>query len=481
MCCPTLVWFKNDLRLENNPALFAALAQGEPIIPVFIWSPNEESPWMPGSASRWWLHHSLTALHTSLLHHGSQLIIRQGKALPVIIELLKETGAKSVYWNRRYEPALIKRDSEIKSTLKEMGVKAESFNGSLIFEPWEILTQEKNPYQVFTAFWNTCLKQFRPRKPTKIPLTFPRLDKTPKSDSIDHLKLLPEVKWDAGFLSHWEPGERGAQKNIKKFVSDILSEYPDSRNRPDYLGTSHLSPHLHFGEISPYEIWQKVQEVSFKKGKSGSIKGAEVYLKEIGWREFAYHLLFHFPHTDKQPLREKFSKFPWEKNSLFLKKWQKGKTGYPIVDAGLRELWATGWMHNRVRMIVASFLVKDLLINWVKGAEWFWDTLVDADLASNSLGWQWTAGCGADAAPYFRIFNPILQGKKFDPNGEYVRRWVPELSKLPNKWIHQPWEAPETLLKDSGIFLGKNYPAPLVNHAEARTKALRSFQFLKTH
>ena len=466
----TLVWLRNDLRINDNVALLKAIALGDAVIPVFIWAPDEESPWAPGAATRWWLHQSLKSLDTALRKKGSRLILRHGKTLPVIQSLLKETGAKRIVWNRHYEPAIVERDTRTKKVLREQGVAVESFSGHLLCEPSLIRTQAGEPFKVFTPFWKSCLNTSPPEQPMNAPAHIPSPSRWPASDTLDQWQLEPTIPWTKGIESNWNPGEVGAQKALARFLDEAISEYPEERNRPDHWGTSRLSPYLHFGEISVRSVWQAVHERIAKSSKSGSFRGADVFLSEVGWREFAHHLLFHFPKTTDEPLRAEFSRFPWEKNAKGFKAWTKGETGYPIVDAGMRELWSTGWMHNRVRMIVASFLVKDLLIPWQEGAKWFWDTLVDADLASNTLGWQWTAGCGADAAPYFRVFNPVLQGEKFDPEGQYVRRWIPELAPLPNQWIHKPWEYPQ---KVSG------YPAPIVDHSEARQRALVAFKHLK--
>jgi len=472
----SLLWFRNDLRLADNPAVHAAIQHGGPVVPVFVWAPGEEGRWRAGSASRWWLHQSLIRLDESLRDRGSRLIIREGPALSTIKELLKQTDAAAVYWNRRYEPSIIERDKKFKSSLGREGVVAESFNGSLFFEPWEMRTQSGKPFQVFTAFWRACLAQSKLAPPNAPPTRIPAPKNWPATVKFNTLELEPKSDWARGINAEWKPGEAGALEHLAQFLDSALLDYPSDRDRPDRSGTSRLSPHLHFGEISPRQIWQAIENLRTLNPSRRLTKAAEVYGRELGWREFAHHLLFHFPQTPEQPLREQFTRFPWKKDAKKLRAWQRGRTGYPIVDAGMRELWQVGWMHNRVRMIVASFLVKDLLIPWQEGAAWFWDTLVDADLANNTLGWQWTAGCGADAAPYFRIFNPTNQGEKFDPEGDYVRQWVPELRALPTEWIHKPWKAPKEVLTSSGVRLGENYPVPIVDHAEARTIALEAFR-----
>lgn len=466
----SVVWFRQDLRIHDQPALAAALALKGSVVPVYIWSPEEEGNWPPGAASRWWLHHSLMALQKDLQGLGLTLVIRQGKSLQQLQTLIKETGAQHLFWNRRYEPWTIQRDAAIKATLRDQGIDVHSSNSHLLFEPWTISNRQGKPFQVFTPFWNSCLaKLIAPPLPP--PSTC--LKGTPKISSlqVQDLDLLPHIAWDSGLKQAWKPGSAGSSDMLERFLQEPILEYSDHRDRPDLEGVSKLSPHLHFGEISPRMIWQAVKQRCKNKG--------DPYLRQLGWREFAHHLLFHFPHTAEAPLHHKYAAFPWIQNQAWLKAWHKGLTGYPIVDAGMRELWTTGWMHNRVRMIVGSFLVKDLLLDWREGARWFWDTLVDADLANNTLGWQWVAGCGADAAPYFRIFNPTLQGEKFDPQGHYVKRWVPELSRLPLRWLQNPWKAPEDVLKESGIILGKTYPKPIVDHDVARTRALAALNTMK--
>lgn len=475
---PVIVWLRYDLRLDDQPAFYEAAKSGKPIIPLFNWAPDEEAPWQPGAASCWWLHHSLLSLQKSIQSKKNQLIIRQGKSQDVLDQLIEETGADTVYWSRRYEPALIQRDTEIKSHLKENGVTVKSFNSALLFEPWEISTQKDEPYKVFTPFWKACTAKPEPLPPLDSPKKLKPPQSFPHSLQVDDLGLLPTIHWYGGMEETWQPGEEGAVEHLKRFNKKTVMGYKENRDHPDIIGTSRLSPYLHFGEISPRRIWHAVREYQMQHNADDP-KPANAYLREIGWREFAFHILYHFPHTTHQPMNGKFAGFPWKEDREALRCWQKGQTGYPIVDAGMRELWATGWMHNRVRMVVASFLVKDLLIPWQEGAKWFWDTLVDADLANNSMGWQWTAGCGADAAPYFRIFNPILQGEKFDKEANYVRHWVPELKNIPNKWIHHPWDAPGDVLAKAGVVLGKDYPHPIVDHRIAKDNALDAYQKIK--
>jgi deoxyribodipyrimidine photo-lyase len=475
----SIVWFRLDLRLTDNPALTAAIQRGGPVIPVFIWAPAEEDGWPPGSASRWWLHQFLEALAAALGARGSRLILRRGASLEILRELVRETGAGAVFWNRRYEPALTARDSVVKEALRAEDLTAESFNSALLFEPWHITNKSGRPFQVFTPFWRHCLALEDPALPAPAPRSWPAPVHWPATDPLASLALEPRLDWAAGMRAAWKPGEAGAAAGLRRFCESAFAAYGEARNRPDVVGTSRLSPHLHFGELSPRQVWHTLRSHAEQRSLTTATWRGSQFLAEVGWREFAHHLLFHFPHTPTEPLRPEFAGFPWRKDAAWLQAWQRGRTGYPIVDAGLRELWSTGWMHNRVRMIVASFLVKDLLLDWREGARWFWDTLVDADLASNTLGWQWTAGCGADAAPYFRVFNPVSQGEKFDPNGNYVRRWVPELAELPVTLVHRPWEAPAGLLARAKIRLDETYPRPIVSHAIAREVALETWARLK--
>lgn len=475
----TLVWFRNDLRIEDQPALSNGVARGGPVIPVFIWSPEEEGAWSPGNATKCWLHQSLEQLDADLRAHGSRLILRRGPALETLQSLIRECGASTVLWNRRYEPAAIARDATIKTALRAAGVVAESFNSNLLFEPWTIQTAAGTPFKVFTPFWRKCLSQAPPADPMPAPNGWTSPQTWPKSLKLSELNLEPRIRWDTGIRSTWVPGERGAAAELNRFLPKGVAAYHEDRDRPDHNGTSRLSPYLHFGEISPRMVWHSVlQSMRRRLGPTGE-EAAEPFLRQLIWREFAHHLLYHFPQTPNEPLRAEFANFPWENDTATLAAWQKGQTGYPYIDAGMRQLWATGWMHNRVRMAVASFLVKDLLVPWQEGARWFWDTLVDADLANNTLGWQWTAGCGADAAPYFRVFNPVGQGARFDPEGNYVRRWVPELARLPPESIHEPWKASPATLKAAGVKMGVNYPEPIVDHAEARLRALGALAQMK--
>jgi deoxyribodipyrimidine photo-lyase len=391
----------------------------------------------------------------------------------------RETGATAVFWNRRYEPAAVARDRTIQEALQAAGFQVETFRGALLHEPWTIQNQSGRPFQVFTPFWRSCLASGDPAEPLPAPRQLVPPSRPPVTLPLESFELEPRIPWADGLRAAWQPGSPGAAAALQRFLQKGLRHYGDQRNRPDVVGTSRLSPYLHFGEISPRQVWHAVRRRAEAESIPETTWRRWQFLTELGWREFAHHLLWHFPHTPEQPLRAEFARFPWRQNAPWLKAWERGQTGYPFVDAGLRELWTTGWMHNRVRMVVASFLVKHLLISWHAGARWFWDTLVDADLANNTLGWQWTAGCGADAAPYFRIFNPVSQGEKFDPQGAYVRRWVPELARLPDAWLHRPWDAPATARTQAAVELGRTYPEPIVNHLIAREVALEAYRRIK--
>jgi deoxyribodipyrimidine photo-lyase len=465
-----LVWFRLDLRLADNPALSAAVATDLPVVPVFIGSPEEEARLTPGAASRWWLQQSLLRLDESLRARGSRLIVRRGPVAAALAALAAETNAGRVFCNRIYEPAALEREPALETRLQSQGIALESFNGSLLFEPRTIRTTTGGAFQVFTPFWRVVWNaRGELRSPVQAPAAIPCPAQWPDSLAVAELELEPKIDWAAEIRAAWTPGEDAARNRLRAFAKDPVGHYEEERDRPDHDGTSRLSPHLHFGELSPVQIWQAV----------GEDAGAESYLRQLAWREFSYHLLCAYPKTVTEPFNAQFRNFPWRSNARRLKTWQQGRTGYPFVDAGMRQLWATGWLHNRARMVVASFLVKHLLVPWQDGAAWFLDTLVDADLANNTMGWQWVAGCGVDAAPYFRIFNPVLQGEKFDPDGEYVQRWVPELRGLPAEWIHQPWAAPPVVLAAAGVVLDETYPRPLVDHAEARAMALAAFEEMK--
>lgn len=446
------------------------------MVPVFIHAPEEEAPWSPGAASRWWLHHSLTALDAELRKRGSGLIIREGASLGALRSLVKDTGATLVTWNRLYEPAVIARDTAIKTALAEE-VEVCSHNAALLFEPWTLRTKQQQPYKVFTPFWRlaeSLLDQVPAPTPAPRRIEAPPNAAQVRSLPLANLGLLPEIDWDAGLARQWMPGEAGAQRQVKRFTARIQG-YVEGRDRPDRPDTSRLSPHLHFGEIGPRQLLAALHPETAAAERPGA-----AYRRQLGWREFGHHLLYNFPATAGTSLDERFERLRWTRDKKPLRAWQRARTGYPIVDAGMRELWTTGWMHNRVRMIVASLLTKNLQTHWIEGARWFWDTLVDADLANNTLGWQWTAGCGADAAPYYRIFNPLLQAEKFDPERKYLRRWLPELAQLPDKWITQPWAAPPDVLAAAKVVLGKNYPRPIVDLKDSRDAALAAYAAIKS-
>ncbi len=474
---PSILWFRQDLRLADNPALTRALAEPGPLLPLFILDDESFGSRRPGAAQRWWLHHSLANLDERLRALGSRLLYRRGAADQVLEALVGETGAKALFWNRCYDPQSVARDRCIKQWAKDRSLEVESFNGLLLKEPWEISTKERKSYRVFTPFWKALRQSYTPEALLPAPTKLPAVPQV-SGDSLESWELIPEhPNWAEGFDEHWQPGDVGAAESLSSFLEDALNGYKALRDRPDRKATSRLSPHLRFGEISPRQIWQAVQNHLTLQGEDQA--DADKFLSELAWREFSYHLLFHEKDLAERPLRSAFADFPWRESSSDLSAWQTGSTGYPIVDAGMRELWSSGWMHNRVRMIVASFLVKDLLITWQRGEAWFWDTLVDGDPANNTASWQWVAGCGADAAPFFRIFNPITQGERFDPEGDYVRRWVPELAKLPNSFIHKPWAADPVTLAAAEVTLGRSYPRRIVDHSQARLAALDAYQQIK--
>ena len=478
MVSPAIVWLRQDLRLADNPALSAAAASGRPVVPVFVLEDESERPWPLGGASRWWLHRSLAALGASLAALGSPLVLRRGEAGREIGRLAVETGAGAVFWNRRYDLHGIQADTEIMAALKARGIEVRSFNAGLLFEPWQIKTGAGEPFKVFTPFWRACLARGEVAAPLPAPAALAAPDLAVPGEALAALALTPSrPDWAAAFPALWTPGEDGARARLAAFLDGGLEDYAAARDRPDRDGTSRLSPHLHFGEIGPRQIWHAVHLAA---GRDRALAGgAEKFLAEIGWREFSHHLLHQAQYLPERPFRAGFEHFPWADDPAGLAAWRKGLTGIPIVDAGMRQLWTYGWMHNRVRMIAASFLVKHLLIPWQAGEAWFRDTLVDADLANNAAGWQWVAGCGADAAPYFRVFNPVLQGEKFDPEGGYVRAHVPELARLPARWIHRPWEAPAAVLAEAGVTPGRSYPAPIVDLQAGRQRALAAFAALK--
>lgn len=466
-----IFWFRNDLRLHDNPALVKA-AQDKQLLLVYILDTDPEQSHPIGSASKWWLHHALNALQAQL---DSQLIVTQGDPKTILLELCERYSCDSVYWNRAYDPSSIKRDTDIKQSLKQANIDASSANGSLLWEPMQVLKKDGTPYKVFTPYYRKgCLAKEAPRYPVEKPRL--KLLKHNENRDVESLNLLPKIPWDSEMRRLWDVSENGAKDKLEQFIKESLNGYDERRNLPAVKGTSHLSAYLRFGLISPNQAWYAVNDQFQQKGLS---KAADTFLSELGWREFSYYLLFHFPHIQSKNFNAKFDNFPWLNDATALRKWQRGETGIPIVDAGMRELWKTGYMHNRVRMIVGSFLVKNLMIDWRNGERWFWDCLLDADHASNAASWQWVAGSGADAAPYFRIFNPILQGEKFDKQGEYVKRFCPELVNLPAKYIHKPWEAPSAILEQAQVKLGENYPQPIVDLKMSRQRALDAFASIK--
>ncbi|MCP5364386.1 MAG: deoxyribodipyrimidine photo-lyase [Hyphomicrobiales bacterium] len=476
---PILVWLRQDLRLADHPALAAACGTGAPVVPVYILDDETPGPWAMGGASRWWLHGSLQRLAQDLSQRGAPLVLRRGRADQVLCGLARECGAAAVYWNRHVEPYWRDVERELEERLTKLGLRVQSFSESLLFDVGRIVGQQGKPFRVFTPFWRACQASPPPASPLAPPKRLRGLDAPLSSDPLDHWRLRPsKPDWAGGLRAAWTPGENGAQARLDDFLNGDVGTYKPDRNRPEPSVTSGLSPHLHFGEISLRQVWHAA--AWHAEHEPASQSGIEAFLREIGWREFYANVLVHEPASPDKPLQERFSRFPWASDRQSLLAWQRGRTGYPIVDAGMRQLWQTGWMHNRVRMIVASFLIKDLLIPWQDGEHWFWDTLVDADLANNAGGWQWVAGCGTDAAPYFRIFNPVSQGEKFDSDGAYVRRWVPELARLPDRWIHKPWQMPPLELQALGVHLGETYPQPIVDHAGARQRALAAYQSLKS-
>lgn len=473
---PTLVLFRNDLRIADNAALYHAAEAASPVLPVFVLDEESDGVRPRGGASRWWLHHSVAALEKQLDRLGARLAVRRGRMTEVVDDLIAETGASCVFWNRRYDPGGIASDTAMKCSLRQRGLHAESFEGHLLHEPSRLKNGSGSYYKVFTPFWKTLSSGPEPRDPVDAPSSLHGWEGKVDALRIDDVLPLPTAPdWAGGLRENWSPGEHGAHERLEAFLEDGLDDYGEGRDFPARPATSRLSPHLAHGEITPYQIFAALRD---GRGKAGSADVA-TFRKEVGWREFCHHLLFHNPELHRKNFQPSFDAFAWVSDDKALRRWQKGLTGYPIVDAGMRELWQTGAMHNRVRMIAASLLTKHLLIDWREGERWFWDTLVDADPASNPANWQWVAGSGADAAPYFRIFNPVLQGEKFDPKGDYVRQFVPELAKLPNRYLHKPWEAPKDVLAKAGVDLGETYPRPVVDHTRARDRALAAYQAMK--
>ncbi|MGB3462864.1 MAG: deoxyribodipyrimidine photo-lyase [Rhodanobacter lindaniclasticus] len=464
-----LMLFRRDLRLTDNPAWSAACTQHARVLPVFIHADDDARA--TGAASRWWLHHSLSALDLGLRDAGAVLHLRRGEPLGTLRELIRRSGARTVYWNRLYEPAAIERDTRIKSALQQDGIAVHSHNAALWCEPWVIATGQGQPYKVFTPYWRKLRPQLQPTVPLPPPHV-PGWRDLPDGLPLAALELLPRIDWAGGLRAHWQPGEACARELLEIFADDAINDYAHARDLPARHGTSRLSPHLHFGEISPRQIHFELDRRA-RAAKAKQRPDLEPFLRELGWREFAHHLLFHFPHTPTENFNPRFNDFAWAADDeVAIERWQRGRTGIPLVDAGMRELWHTGWMHNRVRMVVASFLTKNLRQHWLHGARWFHDTLVDADLANNTLGWQWVAGCGADAAPYFRVFNPVTQAGKFDPDGAYLRRWLPELADAPAALLREPW-------KDAALLQRSGYPPPMVDLGRSRQQALDAYGRLR--
>jgi deoxyribodipyrimidine photo-lyase len=470
-----IVWFRTDLRLHDNPALYAAISRGERIIPVYIHAPHEEGQWQPGAASRWWLHHSLASLARDLKHRGSRLILRTGNSLEQLQQLIEQTGAAAVYANRCYTPAGIERDNKIQRALHTANIDFSFYNGNVLLEPDSIHNKAGQPFKVFTPFWRAHQQLFSLPGLLAAPNGLPAVPTRLSSTALGKLELLPKLPWDKGLRQSWQVGEQAALQQLQIHTTEISAGYPATHDRPDIDGTSLLSPYLHFGELSARQVAHTLMQLQRRKTTQ---TGAAALLRQLVWRDFAHHILWHFPATSDKPFNSRYDHFPWHRrsNSRLLKAWQQGRTGFPIIDAGMRQLWQTGWMHNRVRMIVASLLSKNAGIHWQLGARWFWDTLVDADLAQNSMNWQWVAGCGVDAAPYFRIFNPVLQSQNFDPRGEYIRRWVPELAGLPTKFIHQPELTPPLIQQASGVLIGTDYPEPILDLKTSREQALQHYR-----
>lgn len=473
---PVILWFRRDLRIADNPALSAAHESGRPIVALYVHDETLEGR-AQGAASLWWLDKSLRALQSRLKDRGLRLIVRAGQCEAELRKVVEETGASALYANRLFEPEAAARDRDIVHGLEQDGISCKAWNGSLLCPPGSVLNGSGEPYKVYSPFAKALLRDLElpPERLGPRQMTCAGADLT--SESIESLGLHPTTPdWSSGF-GDWTPGEEGAREQLLRFLNSGMKNYPERRDIPsDSSGTSRLSAHLHFGEIAPWTLVRRARESAGSNGATS--KDAEKFISEVLWREFSWHLLHHFPHLPERNFRPEFDAMPWRDARAALTAWKRGRTGYPVVDAGMRELWATGYMHNRVRMIVASFLIKHLMIDWREGEAWFWDTLVDADLGNNAQNWQWVAGSGADAAPYFRVFNPVTQGEKFDAEGRYVRQWVPELARLSDRWIHKPWEAPREMLADAGVRLGDTYPKPIVDHAEARQRALDAFSAL---
>ncbi len=496
----TLLWLRRDLRLGDNPALLGAARRAGrergALLPVFVWEPQGRRAWAPGGAARWWLWHSLRSLDAGLRTLGSRLLVERGDPVGVVAALARTTRAATVVWAEGLEPDELADDAALEATLRSSGVDAVvTGQANLLSGPLALRKRDGGPYRVFTPFWRARLAAGAPDEPVPAPATLPPAPAEPSGVPLGELRAEAVRPWSAGFGEFWCPGELGAQVRLEEFLRGPLAEYASDRDRPDLDGSSRLSPHLHWGEVTARQLWYAVAGALHESGSDveaavgpprwdeeqapGLRRSAGAFLRQLGWREFGHHLLTAFPHTVAAPLRERFIAFPWRDDPQALEAWRCGYTGYPIIDAAMRQLWATGWMHNRTRMLAGSFLVKDLLLPWQEGAAWFWETLVDADLANNTLGWQWVGGCGADAAPYFRVFNPVTQGLRFDPDAVYVRRWAPELAGLPAEQAQAPWRATPEARAAAGVTLGETYPAPIVDHGEARLRALAAYDAVR--
>lgn len=473
---PVIVWFREDLRLSDNPALSAALETGRPVVPLYILDEQTEGLRQPGAASLWWLHHSLASLSESISKLGAGLILRRGATAAILDEIIAETEAEHIVWNRRYGGGEIELDKRLKADFSDRGIQVDTFNGRLLNEPWTIRTSGGTPFQVFTPYWKAARTASVPVQPLPAPEAVSAWSGSIGSDYLDSWDLLPVgPDWSTGIAACWTPGETGAAERLADFLDDGIRQYASHRDEPAVEATSRLSPHLAFGEISPLQISSAVEWPESAGGENNQRK----FMSEIGWREFCYHLLFQYPDLASVNIQSRFDAMEWAEPGDAFEAWKAGRSGYPLVDAAMRQLWQSGWMHNRCRMVVGSFLVKHLQIDWRLGEQWFWDTLVDADPANNPAGWQWIAGSGADASPYFRIFNPILQSRKFDPKGRYIREFCPELADLPDDDIHAPWEADPQTLEAAGVTLGETYPHPIVDHGKARKRALAAYDAVK--
>lgn len=474
MKSPVIYWFRNDLRLRDLRGLSAAVATGRPVLACYILDDETPGQWQMGSASRWWLHHSLTALSRDIESAGGQLYLARGRPHNILAQLAEESGADLICCSGQYEPWARRLEEALFTELGSSGIELRRYGGALLWEPDSVTTLAGTPFKVFTPFWRKC-RDLPVALAPDAPIRFARWPgAVAPSELLAAWALLPDKPdWAHSWQRLWQPGERQARLKLQTFLRKAVSDYDHGRNYPARNVTSRLSAHLHFGEVAPARVYHEARQAALSHPAWRS--EIDKFLSELGWREFSHHLLYHFPAMPEEAFKGNFSAFPWVGGARELRAWQQGKTGYPIIDAGMRELWQTGYMHNRVRMVVASFLCKHLLVDWRAGQRWFWDTLVDADLANNACGWQWVAGSGADASPYFRIFNPTTQGQKFDKAGEYVRRWVPELAGLPDRYIHQPWVAPRQVLQNAGVEIPAQYPLPIVDHQDARRAALAAY------